>query len=953
LMRNSFVNGSLCLNCDAPGHRPTDCSLKRRVCWNCHGSHPGGGCDRKCRFCLQYHPEVLIMDCIKKASQRVNLWKHTKPCKEQAQLDKQVLIVRAALRDMAKQIDPAAVDSGEGPIKLPEEFTEKLRLKAAADANMRQVLFGLKVTGVLLDDDLQDILGAMTVAPKPPPAMQSDDDEQEESEGGRKQKKDHVIGPAAPPKEPHPPLPDPKFPWAEKIFLDDVLPPSAYGVNVLTRLMGKRGANHRRMEEESGGARIFFRGLGVGAMGHSSDDAEMRAHLLVKGTSHDQAKAVLNTVRDIVSRMEADLAAQKEAGRRKDRLMFEERGGKDPFGFLVHSDQGPLREQNQQAATRHFSLSFKSSAADPDGDDEAEAEAECAAELENWGRQAGSRAAVQVEVARTPTAQAVGLHLGDMPTLDEASSSIGGVPAVLVRRVAGTFRAALEQWHGPGPVWFEEHELQLFGPWSLLMPSLSALSPMPAAREEFKTEVHGPLSAGEYVRLSEASALEVAAKLRDAAVCTSQDSVEGLSAEVIAQCLRQLRGTVRAVAEGETLLRFMRYPLSFFAVVKSEDEQDPRKGQISTELPKIPLAGENLQAALRSAGRVGSVADLPVEALLPPDFAPVAGDEDEDGRKMQPLDALRGIVVDWQVPDTADQEARSAAAAKAAAEHASKNPDIIAAEERALNVDTPAPTTRLPPPALSSTRPGLAPPPLTRGLDPYPTVVMPPPVPPVPLGQVPPPPVAMAAASPSPPPALPATVKHLICRVDFPVVILQSPEDVRQEICGEDDSNFAHIISKADDAVQLTAKGTQNGADGDVLHVILKAPEAAGAAFRKAKELLVDLVEAIVEGILEDREPPLEEAEQQAVLNQIAVSESIEETMAPTPGPTESPSAPQAPGSRPPPGMMQGTTLAPPPGVHAPKPPAGLVLPPPPHIPGLEPPPKRPRTDQAGPYPFT
>merc|ERR1711933_499835 len=64
------------------------------------------------------------------------------------------------------------------------------------------------------------------------------------------------------PKETAPAMPENKYPWSEKIFLDHLLTKGMYGLNILSRIIGRSGVNHRKVETESG-ARVFFRGLGV------------------------------------------------------------------------------------------------------------------------------------------------------------------------------------------------------------------------------------------------------------------------------------------------------------------------------------------------------------------------------------------------------------------------------------------------------------------------------------------------------------------------------------------------------------------------------------------------------------------------------------------------------------------------------------------------------------------
>lgn len=67
------------------------------------------------------------------------------------------------------------------------------------------------------------------------------------------------------PKRPHvprefaPAAPDPKFPWCEKIPLQNFFGRTLYGASAMSKVLGRSGTNHKKMEQESG-AKVLFRG---------------------------------------------------------------------------------------------------------------------------------------------------------------------------------------------------------------------------------------------------------------------------------------------------------------------------------------------------------------------------------------------------------------------------------------------------------------------------------------------------------------------------------------------------------------------------------------------------------------------------------------------------------------------------------------------------------------------
>lgn len=58
------------------------------------------------------------------------------------------------------------------------------------------------------------------------------------------------------------PQPPKQEQWQEKIYIDELLGRPLYGANAMSRILGKSGYNHKRMESETG-ARVFFRGFGL------------------------------------------------------------------------------------------------------------------------------------------------------------------------------------------------------------------------------------------------------------------------------------------------------------------------------------------------------------------------------------------------------------------------------------------------------------------------------------------------------------------------------------------------------------------------------------------------------------------------------------------------------------------------------------------------------------------
>ena len=140
------------------------------------------------------------------------------------------------------------------------------------------------------------------------------------------------------PKDAPPPLPENKYPWQEKIFLDTLLSKGLYGSNVLSRVIGRGGMHHRRMESESG-ARVFFRGLGVSGRDMDlTDPTDCRLHISVKGEVPQQGKSVRRIIKEIVAELDAELSERGEIGPALDNPRIPDA---HPFGFMLGRGTGP------------------------------------------------------------------------------------------------------------------------------------------------------------------------------------------------------------------------------------------------------------------------------------------------------------------------------------------------------------------------------------------------------------------------------------------------------------------------------------------------------------------------------------------------------------------------------------------------------------------------------------
>mmetsp|Transcript_37715 Transcript_37715/g.87108 ORF Transcript_37715/g.87108 Transcript_37715/m.87108 type:complete len:1671 (+) Transcript_37715:82-5094(+) len=512
-LRDAFMQGMLCLNCDANDHKHQECPFRKRVCWNCHGNHAGNECPVRCRFCKERH-DYPLLECMKRICRRNGDWKKSKAAQEQRNVLNNLEMLSIKLdgfedRSLAKhhpEVQSMVKQLAEHNIIWPGEFADL----AQAILNMQPVK--KKATQP-----------AVQVVPPPPPGAPP---------------KPQIV--PKPPKGAPPPMPEHKHPWQEKIFLDHTLSKGLYGANVLSRIIGRGGVHHRRMESESG-ARVFFRGVGVS--GRESDLAEpvdCRLHIAVKGDVPLQAQAVRRIVKDLITELDNDVAEKGESGPLMDRPRDPDA---HPFGFMLPKGMGP--ESDSQM------LKFKF----PEEDGQA------LTDMLVWLKNAKLPPELDTDTQWRTTLQ---VTPAEPPLADDAPNG--------AQLVVEAFDKMLREWHYPCPYWFEEHDLLPTGLWtSLTSHDRDAASIV--------------LQQGQGVRLTPA-AIDVFATLLDRA-----DLISGISKQTAIESLSRLRGVVRRKAEDEQLLLFLAYPWAWHHDVGKSMKLPFNQEQVHTMLVQLGRIG--------------------------------------------------------------------------------------------------------------------------------------------------------------------------------------------------------------------------------------------------------------------------------------------------------------------------------------------------------------------------
>eukprot|EP00929_Paragymnodinium_shiwhaense_P073944 TRINITY_DN377_c0_g1_i2.p1 TRINITY_DN377_c0_g1~~TRINITY_DN377_c0_g1_i2.p1 ORF type:complete len:2003 (+),score=627.31 TRINITY_DN377_c0_g1_i2:115-6123(+) len=519
-IRDAYLQGMLCLNCDAGDHKHTDCPFRRRVCWNCHGWTCAGvqnpdKCPMRCRFTGQRTAEYPLLESVKRSCRRLNDWKKSKPAQEQRTVlstFEHLMIKLEGFEDLSLAKNNMEVQS------LVKSLNEHATILPGETAELARAIM-----------NMQPLHKKAVELPVPPPPP------------GPPPKP--YVAPKMP-KDAAPTMPENKYPWCEKIFLDELLAKGMYGSNVLSRVIGRGGAHHRRMESESG-ARVFFRGLGVsGRDAELNDSSDCRLHILVKGDVPAQGQTVRRILKEIIAALDTEIAEQAIAGPLLDKPRDVEA---HPFGFLLA--KGAITTEHDEP------LKFKFP----------EEDGQSLNDLLVWLKQAKLPLELDSDTQWRTSLQ---VTPADPAPPDDAPAQ--------AEAVVEAFNKLLAEWHFPCPYWFEEQDLKPTGLWTSLvadddvdMDESSAVS----------------LQQGQGVRLSASAAAHFASVLQ-------QCGLVDVSHAIVVDVLARLRGSIRRHAEDEQLLLFLSYPWAFFAEAMGRGL-------------KLPFNKEQTQEMLVDLGRVG------------------------------------------------------------------------------------------------------------------------------------------------------------------------------------------------------------------------------------------------------------------------------------------------------------------------------------------------------------
>lgn len=512
-VRDAYLQGLLCLNCDAADHKHQECPFRKKVCWNCHGNHAGNDCPTRCRFCRDRH-EYPLLECVKKVCRRVNDWKKSKSAAEQ--------------RNVLSSFEQLQ-------IKL-EGFADTDLAKH--NKEVQSLVKSLNEQGALFPVDMQEV--ALSILDMRAPTRKAPEQAIPPPPPGQPPKP--YTAPKLP-KEPPPILPENKYPWSEKIFLDTLLSKGMYGSNVLSRIIGRGGMHHRRMESESG-ARVFFRGLGVS--GREMDLAEAidcRLHVSVKGEVPQQGKAVRRIIKEIITELDAELADRpaSECGPALDNPRAPEA---HPFGFMLSMGKGP---ENGEPLKFRFP----------------EEDGQTLNDMLVWLKQAKLPLELDSDTQWRTTLQ---VTPSEPPLPDDAPEE--------AEIVTQAFQKLLDEWQHPSPYWFEEHDLRPTGLWSTLTANEADDGPCAIALQQ-----------GQGVRLS-------AAAVDHFSTILERSQLTFVPKAIIMEVLSRLRGVVRRQVEDDQLLLYLQYPWAWFA-------ESMGRGL------KLPFSRKQVHAMLVELGRVG------------------------------------------------------------------------------------------------------------------------------------------------------------------------------------------------------------------------------------------------------------------------------------------------------------------------------------------------------------
>ena len=262
-MRDAYLQGLLCMNCDETTHKPPECPIKRKVCWNCHGAHAGAACVLPCRFCKGRH-SWGILECVKRGAKRFADWVKSRSYAEEKGLAGMIDDLIGRLRANGwNQTDPAVI-------------------AATRTLNQMGVYADLFVEMAKEDDSLQTASVGVDSRLKP------------------------VV-----PSVPAPPLPDSTYQWMERVWLDEILSPALLGRDALKLIMQTKGSALKQLETKEN-CKIVFKGASAKEIfsqkNPEAPEIDLRFHAMIMCDSPIVALTVKRELRDLIAQVERGIA---------------------------------------------------------------------------------------------------------------------------------------------------------------------------------------------------------------------------------------------------------------------------------------------------------------------------------------------------------------------------------------------------------------------------------------------------------------------------------------------------------------------------------------------------------------------------------------------------------------------------------------------------------------------
>lgn len=517
-MRDAYLQGQLCMNCDETTHKPPECPIKRKVCWNCHGAHAGSACIYPCRFCKGKHTWG-ILECVKKGAKRFADWVKSRSYTEEKGLGALIDDVMTRLGSNGYNIaDPAIASTVKNMSQMGVDFGLLIE-QAKTDEGIGIAKFTIDETN-------------LTQRIKP-----------------------------VPPSEPAPPLPDSKYQWVDRLWLDDLLGPSLMGRDAMRLIMSQRGQAIKQIEANEN-CKILFRGSSAKeiftAAGSVDPAVDLRFHAHIMCETPWQAVSIKKALIDMISEIEVGI---NDGSIQKPPLV-------EGFAFL---------EKVDSLSNNLFQFDYLNINGGAPIEVDLKDHFEHIGDLRHWLHQKG----IEVELGddnsvRLPSASKVSAII-DKPLTSVDTSTVD---------VFNAFYELINYWTNSPPAtggqyWFEPFELDPVGLLGL-------------------TRGSSVFESGQVVKLSATGASHFAKLLLQ---CGYLDE-SAFPEEFVRSTISAFKGVVRLSAKDNRLLMYLRYPWALSSAT----------GTVTRDVPEEFSEVEAFKSVLnemelRCCGRLGRFDD--------------------------------------------------------------------------------------------------------------------------------------------------------------------------------------------------------------------------------------------------------------------------------------------------------------------------------------------------------